>query len=112
MPKKIDHSSRIAALKASRGQAEDAARRSNKRRAERISTFKNGELIVQGGRFKCVVRDLTADGAMLTGTGIHNINVDTAELIIDTGHRHVRIAWREIDCIGVNFIGAVRSSRT
>ncbi len=104
MARKLDHSARISQMKASRERTDEASLNSDKRIRMRKPTFMNGEVIVRGGRHKCVIRDLNDTGAMLTGTGIHNLPDDIVEVITQSGRRQARIAWRKLDCIGVQFV--------
>lgn len=44
--------------------------------------FMNGEVIVWGGWYKCVIRDFNDMGVMLMGIGIYNLFDDIVEVII------------------------------
>lgn len=58
-----------------------------------------------GCEFKAILKNLSAGGAMVYGTGIHNITTETARLTsYICGNVRVRIIWSDTDCIGVEFL--------
>jgi PilZ domain len=58
-----------------------------------------------GSEFKAILKNLSADGAMVYGTGIHNITTETARLTsYICGNVRVRIVWSDTDCIGIEFL--------
>jgi hypothetical protein len=94
----------------SRGAAPDAAtrslRRAETRRSERLTAFKNGKVILKnGGAQDCIVRNVSADGCMITLIGAENLP-DEVSIRVDvlSKPRPAQIVWRDKGVAGVKFL--------
>ncbi len=78
----------------------------NRRRAQRMRTLKGGKIIFPGGYsvFDCVVRNLSATGAMLALSEPMSIP-SHFELVLEAANarRPCTVRWRSPNAIGVSF---------
>jgi hypothetical protein len=77
-----------------------------KRRTPRHRTLKAGKIAFNDMKsvIDCVVRNLTSQGAALQVASLAGIPSQFI-LVVDAQRRPCRVAWRQADRIGVEFIG-------
>jgi hypothetical protein len=77
-----------------------------RRRVSRCRTLKSGKIVVRAHRsvIDCMVRNLSAKGALLVVAGLAGIPENFDLLLEATGEQHpCRVVWRGEDRLGVAF---------